>query len=303
MAKLVAPLFGISARGSLAGAITYQRAKGLNVAKSIPTHRDSASPAQLAHRWLYSLGIALWNAMTPSERAVYQAMTPGTNDTPMAAWLRVWLTTTPNLALGLPIEEGQGAVTRDLSAFATPGTIVGATWVRVASHYALSFDGIDDYLQVDPSAQLDFTTGPFSIVTRLTPQGFDLNRNYLARGTGGAARYTMGANTVGQGFAATATGGVGADSRTSNAALAAGTPVLFAANYDAGQYTMFIDGLQDNSVLSVGDPIPSNAGLFRLGHHPNAGLNWYEGIWHWIAIFNRELTAAEHREIHRSLPY
>jgi len=48
--------------------------------------------------------------------------------------------------LDMPFEEGGGEATRDFSGFGNTGTITGATWTTGKSGNALSFDGVDDYV-------------------------------------------------------------------------------------------------------------------------------------------------------------
>ena len=54
----------------------------------------------------------------------------------------------PNLVLYLPLEEGSGTMTKDLSGWGNHGTLVnGPTWTTGRVGKCLSFDGSDDYVR------------------------------------------------------------------------------------------------------------------------------------------------------------
>jgi hypothetical protein len=50
-------------------------------------------------------------------------------------------------------DEGSGNIAHDSSGHGYDGTIYGATWVPCGSGYALDFDGIDDYVDLDTHSQ------------------------------------------------------------------------------------------------------------------------------------------------------
>jgi len=59
--------------------------------------------------------------------------------------------------LDFPFDEGTGITTRDLSEYENNGTIYGASWVDGKYGKALSFDGINDYVEALDSTSLNIT--------------------------------------------------------------------------------------------------------------------------------------------------
>jgi len=67
------------------------------------------------------------------------------------------------LVLWLQFDEKRGNIVYDQSGFGNNGTIYGATFVNSPFLYALSFDGVDDYVSVPHSASLNIS-GPITIL-------------------------------------------------------------------------------------------------------------------------------------------
>jgi len=64
----------------------------------------------------------------------------------------------PNLVLYLPLEEGSGTMTKDLSGWENHGTLVnGPTWSTGRAGKCLNFDGVDDYVNCGNDESLDIT--------------------------------------------------------------------------------------------------------------------------------------------------
>ena len=61
----------------------------------------------------------------------------------------------PNLVLWLPLDENSGFTTDDISGNNNNGTISGATWTTGKYNYALSFDGVNDNVQIPDANILD----------------------------------------------------------------------------------------------------------------------------------------------------
>jgi len=66
-------------------------------------------------------------------------------------------------------DEGSGNILKDSSGNGNDGTIYGATWTTGISGKALSFDGVDDY--VDLGNALNFGTSDFSVEAWIKVEG------------------------------------------------------------------------------------------------------------------------------------
>jgi len=74
------------------------------------------------------------------------------------------------LVLWLKFNEGSGNIAYDSSFYNNHGTIYGATWTDGKFGKALSFDGVDDYVEVADSSSLDITD-EITIMAWVKPRG------------------------------------------------------------------------------------------------------------------------------------
>ena len=77
--------------------------------------------------------------------------------------------------LHLPMNEDEGSVVYDHSRYGNNGQIVGANWTQGKFGKALSFDGVDDYVEVPDSAELRPGTGEFSVFLWVYPPATIIN--------------------------------------------------------------------------------------------------------------------------------
>lgn len=100
-------------------------------------------------------------------------------------FVRIIDATTPT-KLALPMDEGTGTTTFDKSGNSNNGTITGATWVDGKFGKALSFDGLDDYVDCGNNSILNFTSQNFTITFWIkNKEGADfLSRSVIERSSG-----------------------------------------------------------------------------------------------------------------------
>jgi len=73
-----------------------------------------------------------------------------------------------DVVLALPMDEGQGTTTFDYSGNGFNGAIEGASWTEGEYNKALSFDGVDDYVNTS-SISLNLLTSSFTFTAWMKP--------------------------------------------------------------------------------------------------------------------------------------
>ncbi len=77
MAKVIAPLFGFSARGKLDKSLIYSSWKGINYVKKYVTPANPKTPAQVAHRNLFSQAVSSWKSLADDEKSAWNNAAKG----------------------------------------------------------------------------------------------------------------------------------------------------------------------------------------------------------------------------------
>lgn len=93
MARVTAPLFALSARGSVGPALTYRRSAMNRVAGLRPAHSDAKTPAQLAHRAALAALAQQWRVRewSPIDLSAWASYRQASNDFSLyLAWLRYY---------------------------------------------------------------------------------------------------------------------------------------------------------------------------------------------------------------------
>lgn len=127
MAKLTAPLLSGTARGTIAGSLTFSTYKGLKVAKSIPTHPDALTLAQAYQRFNFRDAVDFWMTLTPAQRAAYSAPGARRHLTAMQEFIRQYLATNAYLDAAWTFDDWPGGVVTDRSRYHHPMTITNMT--------------------------------------------------------------------------------------------------------------------------------------------------------------------------------
>ena len=196
-----------------------------------------------------------------------------------------------NLKLALPMDEGSGTVTYDKSGNNNDGTISGATWVDGKYGKALSFDGIDDRVEVAHNANLYMPNG-FTLMAWAKPNpphpevlGFVAGKGSWAEGFWG---FYLDANNK-----------VYYQLRLTGSTIEKGGAIVLPSNvfshitlvWDTSALKLYVNGVFDNQADAVGS-LPNLAEPFVIGRRYAAGY-WFSGSIDEVRIYNRALTAAE----------
>lgn len=104
MAKLKNPLLSLGATGGLAKALSFVRRRKQNIVEKMPQPEDAKSLAQLSWRHMYLKAVALWNALSASDKLDWESLARPHHMTGYAYFLSQALK--PNPGLYLPLQGG-----------------------------------------------------------------------------------------------------------------------------------------------------------------------------------------------------
>jgi len=113
MAKLIAPLLSIFAKGSLDKSLTIRNRKKTSVAQKYPLPKDANSPRQRSWRTMYQLAVDLWHQLSKPEKDAWERTARPLHMTGYAYFLSQTLR--PNPGIYLPLLGGtmQGDIDMD----------------------------------------------------------------------------------------------------------------------------------------------------------------------------------------------
>ncbi|MFB3819491.1 MAG: N,N-dimethylformamidase beta subunit family domain-containing protein, partial [Candidatus Methylomirabilales bacterium] len=198
-----------------------------------------------------------------------------------------------NLVVEYGLNEGTGTTVADSSGSNNPGTVSGAAWTASGRYgAALTFDGVNDRVNVNDSASLDLTTG-MTLEAWVYPTALSGWRTVALkeRGTGGLA-YALYAHDNAPRPAAYINTGTNSDiSVTGPAALPLSTWSHLAATYDGATLRLYVNGAQVGS-RAVAGSIRTSTSPFRIGGNAPWG-EYFAGRIDEVRVYNRALTATE----------
>jgi len=207
------------------------------------------------------------------------------------------------LVLHYTFDEGSGQVLRDKSGKGNDGKIYGAKRVKSGKGYALSFDGVDDYVDCENDASLD-------IVEAITIEAW-----IKWRGTGSIYQYFVAKEIdktiIPYGFRVQKDSGrlyfvtynAGKEGRKEYGAMSNAGQVISAGKYahvavtfDSGTAHIYINGV-DSGGKSLGgvSSLFSNSHAVYIGSR-SPGTGSFNGTIDEVKIYNRALSAQEVRE-------
>ena len=149
--------------------------------------------------------------------------------------------------LHLPLDEGAGTQVADASGYGNDGTLSGPAWTGGQFGGALSFDGVNDLVQVPSDPSLDITD-EITLAAWVNVRSFENWEGIITKGT---TQASYGINvwgdrtirfTVNWGSPA---GGVGRGAWNSRLTLTPDTWHHVAVTYDGQTFRFYIDGVED----------------------------------------------------------
>jgi hypothetical protein len=188
--------------------------------------------------------------------------------------------------------ETSGSSVTDSSGSGNTGTISGAT--RTASGRfgrALSFDGVNDRVNINDSKSLDLTTG-MTIAAWVRPTTLSSWRTVILKEQPGNLVYALYANTD----SSVPSGEISTGAFTYHVQLGSSQPPLntwthLAATYDGATLRLFVNGIEAGAKAATG-PLVVSTGALRIGGNAVWG-EYFSGLIDEVRIYNRALSSTE----------
>ena len=189
------------------------------------------------------------------------------------------------LASGIGFRLPAGIVTGNISytgGFAVPNVKVVAEKDGAITGNALSFDGVNQTVKINPDARsINYNTSGFSTSVWLKPKVLTGIQTIASQ----SGVFTIGTN----GSKVTVT--IGSTTITSQANLVVNTYTNVFATRSGSQLTLYINGKKDKEVAISGSLVASSSSSIYLGS--NGTANYFNGILDEFRIYKTALSAAD----------
>jgi hypothetical protein len=230
-----------------------------------------------------------------TDAASNEALAPAAPDGP----LTFTTAAPPGLVAAYGFNEGTGGVVVDSSGNGNHGAISGASWTSGGRYgNALSFDGVNDWVTVNPSATLDLSTG-MTIEAWVRPSSSSGWRTilYKERAAEGLswALYSSDDSAPPAVYAAR-TGSLWSHA-TGSSMLPLNAWRHVVGTYDGTTLRLYVNGSLVRSVALGGAMLVGDGPLRIGGNAPSLpfGGQFFRGVIDEIRIYNRALTLSEIR--------
>jgi hypothetical protein len=196
------------------------------------------------------------------------------------------------LVLALGFNEAAGAAASDASGLGNHGNVREAQFVAGRFGNALSFDGVNDWVEVTDSVSLELSTG-MTLEAWVNPSVAAGWNTVLLKEAGAGMSYELYSNNDVNRPAAYFTVPSGAiRAVTGTAAVGASTWTHLAVTYDGASMRMYVNGVLVRTTARTGT-ILAEDGPLHIGGNQVWGGEWFSGLIDEVRIYNRALSAAE----------
>jgi len=188
----------------------------------------------------------------------------------------------PGLLAQWDFDEGRGKIARDASGNGYKADVFGATWVKQGKGYALSFDGLDDYVNGNAAKKLDIT-GPISVEAWIKP---------MAKSQGLAALFGSGLTAYFVGYYAHAELvywfiGSGGNKLYEKVDFKKWNHI--ATTFDGERMSLWLNGVEIGNKESKHKTYKSQGG-FTIGTKGRPDLPKYRGLIDKVRVYNQALS-------------
>jgi len=297
MSKTKTPFLSLGAHGSVGGSITAQKRNSATLLRKKPLPANPRSLGQTYQRWLYQDYSYLWLQQSAGTRAQYRTAGARFHLTAFQYWMKVMLTTLPDITGYWKLDDNTGTTTIDSSRNENHGTIIGASPATGLIDRALDFDALNDRIVVPHAPSLDLTEdATFEAIIYPIGWGKNLGGRICSKGTlaAGVYQFFIWSNLARFGLK------IGASLYTSaNFAITLSTWHHLAVTWDyfTGTFRYYLNGAPWGTTARA-SPIPTNTLDLWIGDVTD-GSRTFNGIIDQLIIYNRTLdepTILRHSE-------
>jgi prepilin-type N-terminal cleavage/methylation domain-containing protein len=207
---------------------------------------------------------------------------------------------------GWNLDEGSGlSVVDSLSGYLNNGTLTnGVAWstdTPSGKGYSLSFDGVDDYVNIGNKDSLQMGTGAVTVEHWIKHQAWTASKSLFYGGaTGGGQGYGTAFSANGVSFAYEVNGSInGRQGFYPNLGLKVGQWNHIVAVFDGenNYVQIFVDGVEKHkaTILDPGNVI--NPTAFMIGSH-QGGVWFYKGLMDTVRVYKRAVKEAEVQKLY-----
>jgi len=291
MSKTRTPFLSLDAHGSVGGSLTAQQLGSTTLVREKPLPTDPRSLPQAYQRWLYEDYAYLWTQQSSATTAYYRSSGVRFHLTGFQYWMKVMLSTMPDIVGWWRLDEKSGAVAHDSSKYESNGVIIGASPDTLAIDGAYIFDGFNDHITLASPPQMQYNSQR-SLVLFFKAPAFTGALRYLIDSGHGVAPFG------GRVFLLSASNDMNVWLKNSAGAFGAiqepftpDTLHCLCYTWDGTQVVGYMDGVTTWPPGAVVGPLACT-NPFSFGSHA-APSHWFDGYLDNIIYYNRVLTLTE----------
>jgi hypothetical protein len=242
--------------------------------------------------------VPIWNqteetvwARFPTANATYYVYWGNSEAEPVWNKTAVFINVIDGVVLALPFDEGEGDTAFDYSGYGNDGTLVNSPeWVDGKYGGALSFDGVDNYVEINESASLNITEA-ITVSLWLRFNQIDINQGIIrSRSEDGNNPWNVWYWNVGKfRFEVFIDGGSYVQVYTDDDSVTLGDWIHFIGVFDGVTLKTYLNGVEQlHSLTAVGSIYPPDSNV-RIGEY----YGYFKGLCDEVRIYNRALSAEE----------
>jgi glucose/arabinose dehydrogenase/PKD repeat protein len=225
--------------------------------------------------------------------AAHSITVPATAATYTATFVR-GAAPTPGLVAAYGFNEGSGSTLEDLSGNGNRGTLAGPTWADAGRFGgALSFDGINDTVDVADADSLDLTSA-LTLEAWVKTTGGSSWRTVVLKERPGDLAYALYARFSNGGPAGQVDFAASTAKAQGSALVPADTWTHLATTYDGSNLRLYVNGTLAATTAATGGVVTSASPL-RIGGNAIWG-EYLGGVIDEVRVYNRALSQAEIQE-------